>query len=368
MWSPSGSSFSDPYQIPTITATGAMDYYFSPRIATSAQTLVQENDVILIALPANGHKKVFDELAPWIQEGQHVIISSHSSLGALYLSTLMQQRNINIDITCWGTTVCTARSNAENTVLVNTIRSAVDFCTVPSQKQLQAAQLCCELFGDRFRPREGLLAISLSNLNPQNHLGIALGNISRIEKAEAWYQVGSLVFLSVDICIAWLFITKIAVLLLDQFENITPNIGRFLEELDQERLNIAKALKLDVKTVYEHFSQGFHVPITDSISDMNQEIHAAGKDVYGPKIADSRYVTEDVPFGLALIIVLGNFVNRPAILHQSGLQILSAMYGRDFMNENDLLDALNLGDYELEELKSAALTGFLKNNRIRSSI
>ena len=40
-----------------------------------------------------------------------------------------------------------------------------------------------------FRPREGLLAISLSNLNPQNHLGIALGNISRMEKGETWYQV-----------------------------------------------------------------------------------------------------------------------------------------------------------------------------------
>lgn len=140
---------------------------------------------------------------------------------------------------------------------------------------------------------------------------------------------------------------------------MTPTIGRFLEQLDEERLNIAKALHLEVKTIFEHFSQGFHVPITDSISDMNLEIHKGGKDVYGPTAADSRYVTEDVPFGLTLIIVFGKLTNRPAILHQSGLQILSAMYGRDFMNENDLLDALDLTRYTLEELQEASFTGLL---------
>jgi opine dehydrogenase len=92
---------------------------------------------------------------------------------------------------------------------------------------------------------------------------------------------------------------------------------------------------------------------------MNQAIHEGGKDVYGPTAADSRYVTEDVPFGLTLVIVFGKLTNRPAVLHQSGLQILSAMYGRDFMNENDLLDALDLTQYELDDLQEAALTGYL---------
>jgi len=74
--------------------------------------------------------------------------------------------------------------------------------------------------------RQGLLAISLSNLNPQNHLGIALGNISRMDKSEKWYQL----------------------------EHITPTIGRLLEALDQERLAIADALDLETKTIFDHFS------------------------------------------------------------------------------------------------------------------
>jgi len=227
-------------------------------------------------------------------------------------------------------------------VRINTIRQNVDTCTIPSSLQEPATQLCMHLFTSsnnndqsiEFRPRQGLLAISLSNLNPQNHLGIALGNISRMEKGETWYQ----------------------------FENVTPTIGRFLEQLDQERLEIAKELNLEVKTIFEHFSQGFHVPITDSISDMNQVIHKEGNDVHGPATVDSRYVTEDVPFGLVLVIVLGDLVGKPAILHRSGLQILSAMYARDFMNENDLLQALDLTSYQLQDLKEAALSGNLQSN------
>jgi opine dehydrogenase len=197
IWSPSGASFPDSADATTIIikATGAMDFECSTRIATSSKALVEKNDVILFALPANGHKQVFDELASWIRNGQHIIISSHSSLGALYLSQLLQERKVlNVPITAWGTTLCTARSSGDShrsSVLINTIRQNVDTCTIPSKVQPEATRLCSRLFGDRieFRPRDGLLAISLSNLNPQNHLGIALGNISRMEKGEEWYQV-----------------------------------------------------------------------------------------------------------------------------------------------------------------------------------
>jgi opine dehydrogenase len=355
LWSPSGAGtsdlllVSDSSEAPQVCAYGAIeDYSFTPRIATSSESLAKSNDVLIIALPANGHKRVFDELAPFIQPGQPIIISSHASLGAIYLSQLLQEHlgeetAATIPITAWGTTVCTARRPSGNKVRINTVRQSVDLCTVPNEKSQNGLFLCQRLFGRndvQFRQRDGLLAISLSNLNPQNHLGIALGNMGRMEKGEAWYQ--SL--------------------------NITPNIGRFLETLDKERLDIAEALGLEVKTIFEHFSLSFHVPITDSISDMNQAIHAVGNDVFGPNVADSRYIIEDVPFGLGLTIALGNLVNRPAVLHQAGVQIVSAMYGRDFMEENDLLEALNLGQFSLEDLQEAAYSGVLQCSSTQKSL
>ena len=136
-----------------------------------------------------------------------------------------------------------------------------------------------------------------------------------------------------------------------------------MEALDAERLAIAAALGLSVRTILEHFHLSFHVPLRDNISDMCQDIYKEGRDVHGPATADSRYITEDAPFGLALTVVLGQLVQRPAMLHQSGLAILSAMYERDFYEENDLLKALDLENVDLNQLKQAALTGRLEGQR-----
>ncbi|MDG2407004.1 MAG: NAD/NADP octopine/nopaline dehydrogenase family protein, partial [Paracoccaceae bacterium] len=296
LWSPSGVG-TKALEVAPLKAIGAIDANFRPLIASSAQNLAENNDTLIIALPAYGHKKVMEELAPYVYQGQHIIISSHASMGAIYMAQLLAVRGVKAPITAWGTTVVTGRRQSGAVVLVNTLRNRVDLCTVPSTESDGALERCKQLFGDRFKPREGLLAISLSNLNPQNHLGIALGNITRMERGEVW----------------------------SQGQNVTPKVGRLLEQLDLERVAIADALGLKVKTIFEHFSSSFQVPIA-SISEMNQQMHAKGKSGTGPTTADSRYVTEDVPYGLQLTAILGRLVGKQPKLHEAGIEIFSAMY------------------------------------------
>ena len=333
LWSPSGTGTAALREGAALCAVGAIEAEITPRIATSTRQLAEENDCVLIALPAYGHKAVMDALAPFIRDGQHVIVSSHASLGAIYLGQLLAARNASAPITAWGTTAVTGRRQSPSRVQVNTVRKLIDLCTVPDDRSDEALVLCRRLFGDRFQPREGLLAISLSNLNPQNHMGIALGNMTRMERGEDW----------------------------SQGQNVTPNVGRLLEALDAERLAIADALGLKVRTIFEHFHLSFHVPVA-SISEMNQQMHKQGNGGTGPATADSRYVTEDVPYGLVLTAALGQMVDRPAILHEAGIRIFSAMYGRDFMAENALLDAIGLSGHRLDDLKTAARTGLLQRS------
>ncbi|MEM6693989.1 MAG: NAD/NADP octopine/nopaline dehydrogenase family protein [Pseudomonadota bacterium] len=330
LWSPSGAGTEVLATGAPLVASGAMDLSFSPGIASSAADLARKNDVLLIALPAYGHQEVMDALAPHIEARHHVIISSHASLGALYLGQLLAARGVAVPITAWGTTAVTGRRQSPTEMRVNTVRKLIDLCTVPSTASEAGLALCQRLFGDRFQPRDGLLAISLSNLNPQNHMGIALGNMTRMERGETW----------------------------SQGQNVTPNVGRLLEALDAERLAIAAALGLEVRTIFEHFHLSFHVPVA-SISEMNQEMHAQGNGGTGPATADSRYVTEDVPYGLGLTVVLGQMAGQPALLHEAGIRIFSAMYGRDFMAENALLNAIALDRYTLDDLRDAAQTGRL---------
>ncbi|KAL3766652.1 hypothetical protein ACHAWU_003408 [Discostella pseudostelligera] len=476
VWSPSGTSAPKPNEMPptttvedsakTLTAasetfaeiqcTGVIEHNFNVRIAHSPNELVRCNDgVLIVALPANGHKSVMDTLSPVIvdhllaryaeastkgQQNQqydhhsvkrasittppmHIIISSHASLGAVYFmqslrdechkrrqkkmngddddgfSSLLNNHDIleEVRITSWGTTAITARKTSDNTVRVTTVRQLVDYCTVPTFSTLSSFisssaddptrttssnasrrhellicndgyELCTTLFGPRFRNRKGgLLAISLSNLNPQAHLGIVLGNMSRMDPPPPPPPLPNS-FTSLHVQPATSPDTSTSSTPPSfpswyQGQNITPNIGRLMEALDTERIAIAKALGIEVRTIHEHFSWSFHVPMETldedassanessippkmrplTVSEMNQQMHHYLKnDVLGPSSPNSRYVLEDVPYGLVLTILLGKLVNKPAVLHESGIRILSAMYGRDFMEENDLLRGLGL--------------------------
>lgn len=329
LWSPSGERTKALAAGEALVADGAIKGTFHPAVAASAAELVAGADVLVIALPAYGHKTVLDAIAPYATSQQTVVFSSHASFGALYLSRLLAERGVIATIVAWGTTAVTGRQQGPTSVNVNTVRKQVDLATVPASRSATGLAVCKDLFGDRFLDRGSLMAIALSNLNPQNHMGIALGNMTRMERGESW----------------------------SQGQNVTPNVGRLLEDLDQERIAIATKLGLDVRNIFQHFHLSFHVPIS-SISQMNQEMHEAGNGGSGPTTADSRYVTEDVPFGLVMTAKIGRLAGYPAELHEAGVRIFSAMYGRDFTAENDLLSALELDAMSLEELKDLCHNGF----------
>jgi opine dehydrogenase len=329
LWSPSGERTRALARGEALTATGAIEGAFHPKVAASARELVEGADVVFIALPGYGHKFVFDAIAPFIRAEQSIIISSHASFGALYLSRALAGRGLTTPIVAWGTTVVTGRQKSPTEVNVNTVRKKVDLSTVPAAHSAHGLALCQTLFGDRFVDRGSLMAIALSNLNPQNHMGIALCNLTRMERGETW----------------------------SQGQNVTPKVGSLLEALDEERLAIAKALGLEVRTIFQHFHLSFHVPIS-SISQMNQEMHAAGNGGSGPITADSRYVLEDVPFGLVMTARLGRLAGKPAELHEAGVRIFSALYGRDFFAENDLLAALDLDSMSLADIATLSRDGY----------
>ena len=329
LWSPSGQRTQALAQGQALQTQGALSGDFHPRVADSAQALAADAEVIFLALPANGHKTVMDAIAAHIRPEQSVVISSHASFGALYLARLLAARGITIPIVAWGTTVTSGRQLSPTEVSVSTIRQKIDIATVPQALSRQGLAVCQALFGDRFVERDSLLAIALSNLNPQNHMGIALCNLTRMERGETW----------------------------SQGQNVTPAVGRLLEALDQERLAIAQALGLSVRTIFQHFHLSFHVPL-DSVSAMNQTMHAEGRGGNGPNTADSRYVLEDVPFGLVVTARLGRMAGCPAVLHEAGIRIFSALYGRDFELENDLLAALELDLMTLDQLNRLCRYGY----------
>ena len=318
LWSPTRN---DRSATVALTAEGALQHSASVIFAGSCEEAVATADAVLVTVPATAYGAVLKQLAAILRPGQPVLISSHLSFGALYLSKLLAERQVSAPIMAWGTTIVSGRRMASDRVRVSSVRNEVDVAAVPASAIEVTLALCRVLFGDRFRARAGLLAVTLSNVNPQNHLAIALCNFTRIERGETWFQN----------------------------TNMTDSVGRLMEALDAERLDIAVALGVQVRTLRQHFHLSFGVPEAP-VGEMARVLAAAGKDPSAPTSVETRYVLEDAPFGLHPTALLGTMCGRSAKLHAAGLLTLSALYGRDLASANDILPAVGLSDLSAGDL------------------
>ena len=281
-------------------------------------------DAVFIAVTGNHHHAVLDALAPILRAGQSVIISSHCSFGALILAERLRARDMALPIIAWGSTVVTGRRAEPLTVKISNIRRRLDMAAIGEGSRGEGLSLCRDLFGDRFQERAGIVAITLSNVNAQNHLALALCNLTRIERGEAW----------------------------GNYAGITASVGRLMEALDAERLALAAAFGVEVRSVREHFHLSFDVKL-GSVAEMAKAIDARGGAPNGPTSMDTRYVLEDVPFGIVPVERLGRIAGVPTPLHGAGIDMFNALYGRDFRSENDLLAALPAKALTKEALAAA---------------
>ena len=287
-----------------LQGAGAVAGAYPVTAAAEIGDAVRGAEAVVLTVPGFGHRAVIDGMAPHLVPGQTVVINSHCSFSGLYLA----RQAPGVGIVAWGTTVVTGRRTGPLAVDISNIRSKVDVAGLPAASGAAGLALCAALFGDRFVLREDLVAISLSNLNPQNHLAMALCNLTRMERGEDW----------------------------PNYWGITPAVGRLMEALDAERLAVAAAYGVAVRTIFDHFHLSFDVPRA-SVGEMAAAVQARGRGPLGPKSLDTRYLTEDVPFGLVPTEVLARAAGVAVPLHTGGIDMLSALAGRDFRAENDLL-------------------------------
>jgi len=91
----------------------------------------------------------------------------------------------------------------------------------------------------------------------------------------------------------------------------------------------------------QHYSLTYGLPDAP-IGETAAILAGRGDPTMGPATIQTRYTLEDVPFGLVPLIWLAQqaAVPVPVPLHEAGLALFSALYGRDLGAENDLLPAL----------------------------
>ena len=340
LWSPSGQSLPPPGNF-SLTATGALTGQFSVQSASLTDAIAGAQ-AIIISLPAYGHAQVMQAAAPHIAAGQPVFVMPSLSLGGLLLAKLLHARGVSAPVVSVGTTVATARrlpatqdgtsAKADGTVAVRllSVRTRLDIAATPASATGDMITLASALFGDCFVPQSDALAIALSNVNPISHVPLALANLSRIEAAEAWTQ----------------------------YDRMTGSTARMIEALDAERRAVARSFGLTVRSIHEHFHHSFGVPM-GSLDAQSHAVHASIGSPAGPTCLATRYLTEDVPYGLAFIARLGRSNGVAVPVADGCVALASAALGRDLAAENTLLALAGIDGMPATALLAVARDGFV---------
>jgi opine dehydrogenase len=309
-----------------LVATGALSGSFRPTVARTCEHAIDVAEIVLLALPCKAHRKIMDMIAPLLRPDQMVIISSHCSLGAIYLARLLSARHVAVPIAALGTTIAYSRTDGPAGVHIWLIRDRIECATLPATASAAGLALCETLFGKRFAGLTDVIAATLSNVNGQAHLAMVLANFTRMERAERWHP----------------------------FEYATEAVSRFAVALDGERLATAAAFAAPVQTFAEFLHFTYHVP-HGPVADMFKAMHALGdNDMAGPTTLESRWITQDMPFIIAPLIQLAGVAGTSARLHQAGIEVLSALYGRDLCAGNDILPTLGLQTLRPSDVRALA--------------
>ncbi len=320
MWSPGGRG-ADGLRGAPLEATGVFECNTQVAVADSPTQALEGARAVLIAVPVNGHRAVMDALLPALSDGQTVIVSSMSSLSSLYLFERARERGLDITVASMGTTVLTARRTGPAQVRVMTKRTELGVSALPANRSDAALALCRELFGDVFVADPNTLASALTNINPVAHGPLALFNWTRIERAENW----------------------------PQYHYMTPQVAAVITRLDAERIALAAAFGLSVRTIEQHFAKSFGTT-SATLADIAAELHAKRGGPPGPTDTATRFLGEDVPFGLVFSAVLGTVAGVAMPATQAVVQAASLILGRDLAQENDLLGPLALHSESREGL------------------
>ena len=314
LWAPLARA-AHPRGAQPLVSTGVLDASVSVHWVSAVAEL-SGCELILIAVPVNAHRAVMDALAPALRAGQTVLVSSMASLSSLYLHERVRALGTaDVTVASLGTTVLTARREAFDRVRIMTRRTQLGVSALPTARQDAVLRLCTGLFGEGFTPQANALASALTNINPAAHGPLALFNWTRIERAEHW----------------------------PQYHYMTERVAAVIEKLDAERRALAGAFGLSVRSIEQHFAQSFDTR-SERLADIAAELHAKRGGPPGPTDIGTRFLSEDVPYGLVFCAALGRLAQVPTPATDTIIATAGLIAGRDYARENTLIEPLGLRD------------------------
>lgn len=289
------------------------------------------NDLVLLIVPAYAHHAFAEATAPHLRAGQMLVLMP-GTLGTLEFAELLRQRGAGRGVILAETDTApyVCRKTAPTVATIWGVVGGMGLGVFPAEAGARVQRAVEPWFpGVQLYPH--VLACGLAAMNPVVHPAGVLLNAGRIERSR-----GDFYFYD---------------------EGVTPGVCRLIESVDGERRAIAAALGLELPPVDGAFHSAGFGPRGDLWATINGSRMLT--QLRAPGALETRWVTEDVPYGVAAWAALGEQLGISCPVMRSLVTLTSAMLGIDFNQQTRTPQRLGIAGKSRDELLDYVTRGTL---------
>lgn len=292
--------------------------------STDLAPVVDGASVIMVSTYGNEHETVATRLASLLRDGQIVILMQGHFLGSwLFWRTLDAAGcKAQVDIAEMDSYPYMLGVIAPDTVEMGTVKAQWRISSTPAHRIDAILERVGGMFPGVVAARSPLESgFSIGGIF---HIGGILTNVGRVENE------GSYNFYAA---------------------NMTPSVCNFIEDLDRERMEVARAYSVKMDDVRTWLASTYglkHESLRDSLQEM---AHTHYEHAPAPKSLKHRYLVQDVGCDLVGAVSLARAAGVSTPVSDAAITLAGSLTRRDFMAEGRNLQRLGLDGLSPEQIR-----------------
>ena len=298
-----------------IQLEGCLQGYGKPAgMTTDIEEAIEEAELIMITTIANAHSAVAKSLAPYLKDGQIIVLNPGRTCGALVFKQTLKEEGCTKRLFLGEaqTLVYACRVIENGHVNVIGIKDEVLLSGLPVKDTDYILKKLNPIF-PCFQKAENVLRTSLENIGAMFHPCVLLFNAATIERNEMFWF----------------------------YRDMTEQVAEFIEKFDAERLEVGKAYGIDLLSVREWIKFAYKDTEGETLCERMRN-NPAYHDIKSPSTIFTRQLTEDIPTGVLPILELGRAAGVKTPLLESMVHICEALLNQDLHSNGRSLKNLGL--------------------------
>ena len=294
-------------------------------ITGDCRTAIEDREVIIIATPAFGHYPIINQLLPFLQATQQIILHPGYMMGAVAVHQLLDRHGLGQVLVSElsNALYCVTKAQGASTDIL-ALKEKVGFASLPIAKRDQCLEPLQGLYANCIEPYDSVIETGMLNLNFMQHPFITMMNTGSIDRGEpfSYYHGGA-----------------------------TQTVANLIEAADEERVSVCKALGIRSFSAKDLMVR--HYPSYISKKDNFYEAIMTNKAYTGfqsPKELYTRHVSEDIPYGIMPVTSIARFLGIKTPALNAICDLCRAVFGKDWTDEARTLETLGLIDMTREKL------------------